>query len=138
MTERPVLCLTLLLLSARQPVAVIPLQRPRKAPLFLDPALPLTDKQYLSWRHASEIPAHTQISLLTDAELGKVLAYHRFTMDLPAQFFQYPVTLHNYDVTVLPILQFKNKMTWYLRCKVISQASSITGDPEVGLYEIQL
>jgi hypothetical protein len=58
-------------------------------------------------------------------------------MDLPAPFFKHPVTLDNHDVTVLPIMQFKNKTTWYLRCKVIGP-SSISDDPEIGLYEIQL
>jgi ribA/ribD-fused uncharacterized protein len=133
-TARSALCTPV---PARQPADVTPLQRPRKTPLLLDPALPLTAKQYRSWSHASEIPAHAQISLLTDAQLGKVLAYHRFTMDLPAPFFKHPVTSNNHDVTVLPVLQFKNKTMWYLRCKVVGP-SSISDDPEVGLYEIQL
>jgi hypothetical protein len=72
-TARPAPCTPA---TARQPAAVTHLQRPRKTPLLLDPALPLTDKQYQSWSHTSEIPAHAQISLLTNAQLGKVLAYH--------------------------------------------------------------
>ena len=87
MTELPALRLAPGPATARQPAAVTPLQRPRKTTLLLDPALPLTDKQYWSWSHVSEIPAHAQIFLLTDAQLGKVLAYHCFTMDLLAPTF---------------------------------------------------
>ena len=123
--------------SSTRPVVVSPQQAPRKAPMPIDPNVPLVAKQYRSWTHATDIPFHAEINLLTDQQLGKVLTHHHFTMDLPELYYKNNTTGQTHEVTVMPILQWTTKTFTYLTCKILAP-SQFVSDTKSGEIDIPI
>jgi len=52
----------------------------------------LARKDYRGWTLGMHVPAHAELELLSDIQLGRALVHHQYMLELPAGYFQYPDT----------------------------------------------
>ena len=52
----------------------------------------LTRKDYRGWTLGMHVPAHAELELLSDIQLGRALVHHQYMLELPAGYFQHPNT----------------------------------------------
>jgi len=50
----------------------------------------LTCKDYWGWTLGMHVPAHTELELLSDIQLGRALVHYQYMFELPAWYFQHP------------------------------------------------
>jgi len=57
--------------------------------IYTAPSL-LTRKDYRGWTLGMHIPAHAELELLSDIQLGRALVHHQYMLELPWGYFQHP------------------------------------------------
>ena len=52
----------------------------------------LTRKDYWGWTLGMHVPAHAELELLSDIQLGRAPVHHQYMLELPAGYFQHSDT----------------------------------------------
>ena len=80
----------------------------------------LTRKDYRGWTLGMHVPAHAELELLSDIQLGRALVHHQYMLELPAGYFQHPDTADaSQAVTVVAKATLKIKGFVYLLADII-------------------
>ena len=91
--------------------------------IYTAPSL-LARKDYRGWTLGMHIPAHAELELLSDVQLGKVLVHHQYMLELPAGYFKHPDTGDAMQaVTVVAKAIQKSKGFVYLLADIIGPAA---------------
>ena len=53
----------------------------------------LARNDYRGWTLCMHVPAHAELGLLSDIQLGRALVHHQYMPELPAKYFQHPNTV---------------------------------------------
>jgi len=70
------------------------------------------------------VPAHTELELLSDIQLGRALVHHQYMLELPAGYFQNPDTADaSQAVTVVAKAISKIKGFVYLLADIVRSAT---------------
>ena len=86
----------------------------------------LTRKDYRGWTLDMHVPAHTELELLSDIQLGRALVHHQYMLELPAGYFQHPDTADaSRAVTVVAKATLKIKDFIYLLADNIEPATHL-------------
>ena len=86
----------------------------------------LTRKDYRGWTLDMHVPAHTELELLSDIQLGRALVHHQYMLKLPAGYFQHPDTADaSRAVTVVAKATLKIKDFIYLLADNIEPATHL-------------
>jgi len=84
----------------------------------------LTCKDYRGWTLGMHVPAHAELELLSDIQLGRALVHHQYMLELPARYFQHPDTTNTSQaVTVVAKATLKIKGFVYLLANIIGPAT---------------
>jgi len=84
----------------------------------------LTRKDYRGWTLGMHVPAHAELELLSDIQLGRALVYHQYMPELPVGYFQHPDTADaSQAVTVVAKATLKIKSFVYLLADIIGPAT---------------
>ena len=72
------------------------------------------------------VPAHAELELLSDIQLGRALVHHQYMLELPAGYFQHPNTGDaSQAVTVVAKATLKIKEFVYLLADIIGPATRL-------------
>jgi len=84
----------------------------------------LACKDYQGWTLGMHVPAHAELELLSDIQLGRALVHHQYMLELPAGYFQHPNTTNaSQAVTVVAKATLKIKGFVYLLANIIRPAT---------------
>jgi len=94
------------------------------SPASYDAPSVLTRKDYRGCTLGMHVPAHAELELLSDIQLGRALVHHQYMPELPARYVQHPDTADaSQAVTVVAKAILKIKGFVYLLADIIGPAT---------------